>query len=200
MVQDPAASRAILFAAHDAAVRRYAAVRFVIVLFGWLPCPRSTRIARSWAREPVAGSRKPLRSRLTRRGPENIPRGQSRVDVEALLRVGNDRADGRLPAAGVGAEARADVDPAGRLGRRRCCKPIAIDRKAGATAVKQVVEQGKQRLPKACGFSSSPKAREWPPGETRKYGVSGALLASKAGCKIIPVAHNAGYYWPRRGC
>jgi 1-acyl-sn-glycerol-3-phosphate acyltransferase len=37
------------------------------------------------------------------------------------------------------------------------------------------------------------------PGETRKYGISGALLASRTGCKIIPVAHNAGYFWPRRG-
>jgi 1-acyl-sn-glycerol-3-phosphate acyltransferase len=36
-------------------------------------------------------------------------------------------------------------------------------------------------------------------GETRKYGVSGALLASKAGVKIIPVAQDAGYYWGRRG-
>jgi 1-acyl-sn-glycerol-3-phosphate acyltransferase len=37
------------------------------------------------------------------------------------------------------------------------------------------------------------------PGETRKYGVSGALLASRAGCKVVPVAHNAGKFWPRRG-
>ncbi len=36
-------------------------------------------------------------------------------------------------------------------------------------------------------------------GETRRYGVSGALLASRTGCKVVPVAHDAGYYWPRRG-
>jgi 1-acyl-sn-glycerol-3-phosphate acyltransferase len=36
-------------------------------------------------------------------------------------------------------------------------------------------------------------------GETRKYGVSGALLASQAGVKLVPVAHNAGDFWPRRG-
>jgi 1-acyl-sn-glycerol-3-phosphate acyltransferase len=38
-----------------------------------------------------------------------------------------------------------------------------------------------------------------PAGETRKYGVSGVLLAQAAGCLIVPVAHNAGYFWPRRG-
>ena len=36
-------------------------------------------------------------------------------------------------------------------------------------------------------------------GETRRYGVSGALLASRAGCAVVPVAHDAGYFWSRRG-
>ena len=35
--------------------------------------------------------------------------------------------------------------------------------------------------------------------ETRRYGVSGALLAARTGCKVVPIAHDAGYYWPRRG-
>ena len=29
--------------------------------------------------------------------------------------------------------------------------------------------------------------------------MSGALLASQAGVKLVPVAHNAGDFWPRRG-
>lgn len=35
------------------------------------------------------------------------------------------------------------------------------------------------------------------PGETRKYGVSGAALAKEANAPIVPVAHNAGDCWPR---
>ena len=38
-----------------------------------------------------------------------------------------------------------------------------------------------------------------PPGQTRKYGVSGALLAAQSDRLIVPIAHDAGYYWPRRG-
>ena len=38
-----------------------------------------------------------------------------------------------------------------------------------------------------------------PPGETRRYGVSGAALAKAAGCLIVPVAHNAGDFWPKGG-
>jgi 1-acyl-sn-glycerol-3-phosphate acyltransferase len=78
-------------------------------------------------------------------------------------------------------------------------KPIAINRKAGAAAVTQVIEQGTQRLREGTWVLIFPEGTRVAVGETRKYGVSGALLASRAGCKIVPVAHNAGYYWPRRG-
>jgi 1-acyl-sn-glycerol-3-phosphate acyltransferase len=78
-------------------------------------------------------------------------------------------------------------------------KPIAINRKAGASAVNQVVEQGKQRLAEGFWILIFPEGTRVAAGERRKYGVSGALLASRAGCKIIPVAHNAGHFWPRRG-
>jgi 1-acyl-sn-glycerol-3-phosphate acyltransferase len=81
----------------------------------------------------------------------------------------------------------------------KCLKPIAINRKAGAVAVNQVVEQGMQRLKEGLWILIFPEGTRVPVGETKKYGVSGALLASKAGCKIVPVAHNAGYFWPRRG-
>lgn len=37
------------------------------------------------------------------------------------------------------------------------------------------------------------------PGETRRYGVSGALLGARTGRLVVPVAHNAGYFWQRRG-
>ncbi len=81
----------------------------------------------------------------------------------------------------------------------KCLKPIAINRKAGAAAVTQVVEQGKARLQEGLWVLIFPEGTRVAVGETRKYGVSGSLLASRAGCKIIPVAHNAGYFWPRRG-
>jgi 1-acyl-sn-glycerol-3-phosphate acyltransferase len=44
-----------------------------------------------------------------------------------------------------------------------------------------------------------PEGTRMPAGQTRRYGMSGALLAAAAGLPVIPVAHNAGYYWPRRG-
>lgn len=38
-----------------------------------------------------------------------------------------------------------------------------------------------------------------PAGRTRRYGVSGALLASENQVPLLPIAHNAGDFWPRRG-
>jgi 1-acyl-sn-glycerol-3-phosphate acyltransferase len=77
--------------------------------------------------------------------------------------------------------------------------PIAINRSAGTSAVNRVVSQGKARLKQGLWIVIFPEGTRMPAGETRKYGVSGALLASRAGCKVIPVAHNAGHFWPRRG-
>jgi 1-acyl-sn-glycerol-3-phosphate acyltransferase len=76
---------------------------------------------------------------------------------------------------------------------------IAINRGAGASAVNQVVNQGMERLAEGLSVLVFPEGTRMPAGETRKYGVSGTLLAIRAGCPVVPVAHDAGYYWPRRG-
>jgi len=76
---------------------------------------------------------------------------------------------------------------------------IAIDRKSGHSAVAQVIEQGKQRLAEGDWIIIFPEGTRMPPGQTRRYGASGALLATETGRLIVPVAHNAGAYWPRRG-
>jgi 1-acyl-sn-glycerol-3-phosphate acyltransferase len=76
---------------------------------------------------------------------------------------------------------------------------IAIDRKAGHSAVAQVIEQGKDRIAEGDWVMVFPEGTRMPAGETRRYGVSGTLLASETGTLIVPVAHNAGFYWPRRG-
>ena len=76
---------------------------------------------------------------------------------------------------------------------------IAIDRRAGASAVNQVVDQGLARLTEGLSVLVFPEGTRVAAGETRRYGVSGALLASRAGCKVVPVAHDAGFLWARRG-
>jgi 1-acyl-sn-glycerol-3-phosphate acyltransferase len=78
-------------------------------------------------------------------------------------------------------------------------RPIAIDRRGGGVAVQQVLEQGRARLAEGLWVMIFPEGTRMPVGVTRRYGMSGALLAATEGLPIVPVSHNAGYFWPRRG-
>ena len=78
-------------------------------------------------------------------------------------------------------------------------RPIAINRGEGHRAVNQVVEQGKARLMDGLWIIIFPEGTRVIAGETRKFGVSGALLAIASGKSVVPLSHNAGVYWARRG-
>lgn len=78
-------------------------------------------------------------------------------------------------------------------------RPIAIDRGAGHQAVAQVLTKGKARLEEGHWVMVFPEGTRVQSGETRRYGLSGILLAQQAGRLLVPVAHDAGDYWPRRG-
>lgn len=78
-------------------------------------------------------------------------------------------------------------------------KPIAIDRRGGRAAVEQVVKQGRGRLADGMWVVIFPEGTRVPFGQTGRFGLSGVLLAQAAGKPIVPVAHDAGRYWPRRG-
>ena len=78
-------------------------------------------------------------------------------------------------------------------------RPIAINRGEGHRAVNQVIEQGQARLKDGLWIIIFPEGTRVVAGETRKFGVSGALLAIASGKKVVPLSHNAGLFWPRRG-
>ncbi|MCP4283153.1 MAG: 1-acyl-sn-glycerol-3-phosphate acyltransferase [Gammaproteobacteria bacterium] len=77
-------------------------------------------------------------------------------------------------------------------------EPIAIDRKAGRRAAKQIIEQGRDRLKQGRTVVVFPEGTRVAPGTRKKYGIGGALLAEKTGYAVLPVAHNAGVFWRRR--
>jgi 1-acyl-sn-glycerol-3-phosphate acyltransferase len=78
-------------------------------------------------------------------------------------------------------------------------KPIPINRQGGRSAVEQVIEKGRQRLDEGLWVVIFPEGTRVPLGETKRFGLSGVLLAQAAKRPIVPVAHDAGRYWPRRG-
>lgn len=76
-------------------------------------------------------------------------------------------------------------------------QPIAIDRDSAIKSFRQIVEQGCDRLAQGLWVVIFPEGTRVAPGERKKYLPGGGMLAEKSGAMIIPVAHNAGYFWPR---
>lgn len=77
-------------------------------------------------------------------------------------------------------------------------QPIAIDRGAGRRAVKQIIKQGKQRLADGLWVVVFPEGTRVAAGEHRRFGIGGAVLAESSAAPVVPIAHNAGLFWPRR--
>lgn len=78
-------------------------------------------------------------------------------------------------------------------------RPIAIDRGAGRKAVEQVITQGRERLRSGIWVVVFPEGTRVAPGTRKRYALGGAVLAAETGYPVVPVAHNAGSFWPRRG-
>jgi 1-acyl-sn-glycerol-3-phosphate acyltransferase len=76
-------------------------------------------------------------------------------------------------------------------------KPIAIDRKSQRSALRALVKQGTERLNEGLWVLIFPEGTRTAPGEKTKFNAGGSLLAQLSKYPVIPVAHNAGEFWPR---
>ncbi len=75
--------------------------------------------------------------------------------------------------------------------------PITIDRKAGQNAMQQIAAQGRERFAQGFWIAIYPEGTRIKAGTRAKYKTGGARLAIQLGVPILPVAHNAGYLWPK---
>ena len=75
--------------------------------------------------------------------------------------------------------------------------PIAINRSSGQSAIRQVVSKGTERLKNGEWIVIFPEGTRVRPGEKKRYKKGGAILAAESGFPVVPVAHNAGYYWQK---
>ena len=75
--------------------------------------------------------------------------------------------------------------------------PVAIDRKAGMRALKQMLAQGKDRLQRGFWIVVFPEGTRTAPGKRGVYQTGGAAIAVHACAPVLPVAHNAGSCWRR---
>ena len=77
-------------------------------------------------------------------------------------------------------------------------QPIAIDRAKPATALRQFIARGKDRLDRGMHIALFPEGTRLPSGQRGKFYRGGAALAAATGAKVVVIAHNAGRVWPAR--
>lgn len=78
-------------------------------------------------------------------------------------------------------------------------KPIAIDRENPKAALRQLAKQGHERLMQGAWVLIFPEGTRVPVGQTGKFSRGGTALAVNASRPVLPIAHNAGMYWPKAG-
>ncbi|MBT6096316.1 MAG: 1-acyl-sn-glycerol-3-phosphate acyltransferase [Rhodospirillaceae bacterium] len=80
----------------------------------------------------------------------------------------------------------------------RKCAAIAVDRDGGASALKALVRDTRQRLADDRPVIIFPEGTRTQPGTHRPYHPGIAALYSQCDAPVIPVALNSGLFWGRR--
>lgn len=78
-------------------------------------------------------------------------------------------------------------------------RPIAIDRDNPKAALKEVASKGDRLLKDGVWVLIFPEGTRVPFGKMGKFTRSGSSLAVNANLPVLPVAHNAGKFWPKEG-
>lgn len=75
-------------------------------------------------------------------------------------------------------------------------KPIAVSRNKLAD-IKIILKKGMQRIKEGRCVVFYPEGTRVAPGANRRYSRTGAALAVSAQVPLVPIAHNAGNFWPK---
>ena len=75
---------------------------------------------------------------------------------------------------------------------------IAVDRKAGASALRGMARQATETLESGRSILIFPEGTRVAPGQSMPYQPGGAALYTQQKVPVVPVALNSGLYWGRR--
>ncbi len=193
-----AALRALVFLAFQLAVTPvYAAV--MLSLF-WIPRLPMYRIATSWCRVNLRGASWICGIRHRAIGVENIPWGPGTGGHIVMSKHSSTWETLALtlffPPLAYVAKKELLALPFFGWGFA-LASPITIDRKAGTDAMMQIAIQGRERFRQGFWIVVYPEGTRIRAGTRAKYKTGGARLALQLGVPIVPVAHNAGWLWPK---
>ena len=78
-------------------------------------------------------------------------------------------------------------------------KLIPVKRGKGAEEVIKVRKMGQERLITGNWIIIFPEGTRMEYNKSKRYGLSGSILAKETGSMVLPISHNSGKYWKRRG-
>ena len=167
-----------------------------MLLLFWLPRVPMYRMAASWCRVNLWGARWICGIRYRMIGAENIPstphvvlsKHSSTWETLALTMF--------FPPLAYVAKKELLSIPFFGWGFA-LASPITIDRSAGTDAMQQIAVQGRERFRQGFWIVFYPEGTRIRAGQRGKYKTGGARLAVELGVPVLPVAHNAGYLWPK---
>ena len=170
----------------------------LVTLTLWAPASWRINIIRVWRRVFMATVRLMLGISYRVEGRENLPEGavvimskhQSAYETVALQDIFGPR--------WLSFVYKQELHRVPFIGWALASLPmISVNRGGGKDALVAVARKGGKRLAEGHHVLIFPEGTRVPPGQHGKFKVGGAMLATSAKAKVVPVAHNAGEYWPR---
>lgn len=79
----------------------------------------------------------------------------------------------------------------------RAMNAIALNRGTGRKAINQLVSESKQRMDQGRILMLFPEGTRVLPMQQKPFKLGGAIVSNKTGYAVLPIAHNAGEFWPR---
>ena len=76
-------------------------------------------------------------------------------------------------------------------------RPIVIDRSSPVRSLKHLLKQARERFARGDVVVIFPEGTRVPVGTRRSYQAGGAHIATRSRVPVLPMAHNAGHFWPR---
>jgi len=76
---------------------------------------------------------------------------------------------------------------------------ILIDRSSGRSAISQMMEQAQDCFDAGISVIVFPEGTRMPVGSEPNYRIGSGMIAENSGVDVVPVALNAGEFWPRHG-
>jgi 1-acyl-sn-glycerol-3-phosphate acyltransferase len=74
---------------------------------------------------------------------------------------------------------------------------IALDRGTGSKAINQLIEESQRQMDAGRILMLFPEGTRVLPMQVKPFRLGGAIVSQRTGYAVLPIAHNAGEFWPR---